>query len=82
VEDLSWDRPVAVKDLTLEVNDGEVDPAWPSGCGRVPLRMVAGLEVPMKARPPCDRAVVMIAPTVPSLTNVIWYGVQSYAIWP
>jgi len=77
----------AVKDLSLEVNDGEVVTLLgPSGCGKsTTLRMVAGLEVPDEGNIFLrDRAVVVTSRRLclpPDKRNV-GMVFQSYAIWP
>jgi ABC-type Fe3+/spermidine/putrescine transport system ATPase subunit len=77
----------AVKDLTLEVNDGEVVTLLgPSGCGKsTTLRMVAGLEVPDEGNIFLrDRAVVMTSRRLclPPDKRNLGMVFQSYAIWP
>lgn len=77
----------AVKDLSLDVNDGEVVTLLgPSGCGKsTTLRMVAGLEVPDRGdiffR---DRAVVLSSRRLclPPDKRNLGMVFQSYAIWP
>ena len=67
------DGTVAVRDLTLEVNDGELlILVGPSGCGKsTALRMIAGLEditagelrldgAVVNDRPPKDRDIAMV----------------------
>ena len=77
----------AVKDLSLEVYDGEiVTLLGPSGCGKTTtLRMVAGLEVPDAGDIFFgDRPVVMSSRRLclpPDKRNV-GMVFQSYAIWP
>jgi ABC-type Fe3+/spermidine/putrescine transport system ATPase subunit len=80
-------REPAVKDLSLDVHDGEiVTLLGPSGCGKTTtLRMVAGLEVPDDGDISFgDRAVVITSSRLclpPDKRNV-GMVFQSYAIWP
>jgi iron(III) transport system ATP-binding protein len=80
-------REPAVKDLSLDVYDGEiVTLLGPSGCGKTTtLRIVAGLEVPDEGDIFFgDRAVVLSARRLflpPDKRNV-GMVFQSYAIWP
>ncbi len=56
---------IAVKDLSLEINDGEILVlAGPSGCGKTTtLRMIAGLESPSRGKVSIgDREVTTLAP--------------------
>ena len=77
----------AVKDLSLEVYDGEiVTLLGPSGCGKTTtLRMVAGLEIPDAGDIFFgERAVVISSRRIrlpPDRRNV-GMVFQSYAIWP
>jgi len=77
----------AVKDLSLEVMDGEIlTLLGPSGCGKTTtLRMVAGLETPDAGDIFFgDEAVVMTSRRVNLPPNKRNVGMvfQSYAIWP
>ena len=77
----------AVKDLTLDVYDGEiVTLLGPSGCGKTTtLRMVAGLEVPDAGDIFFgERAVVVSSRRLflPPEKRNVGMVFQSYAIWP
>ena len=77
----------AVKDLSLEVIDGEIlTLLGPSGCGKTTtLRMVAGLETPDAADIFFgDGAVVMTSRrlNLPPNKRNVGMVFQSYAIWP
>ena len=76
-----FDDVVAVKDLNLEVNDGEfIVVVGPSGCGKsTTLRMISGLEsvsegtiriggVDVTGQEPSDRGIAMVF--------------QNYALYP
>ncbi|WP_048151341.1 ABC transporter ATP-binding protein [Palaeococcus ferrophilus] len=71
----------AVKDLTLEIKDGEfLVLLGPSGCGKTTtLRMVSGLETPTEGRIYFgDRDVTYLPPKDRNISMVF----QSYAVWP
>ncbi|MGH7872651.1 MAG: ABC transporter ATP-binding protein [Candidatus Binatia bacterium] len=77
----------AVKDLSLEVYDGEIlTLLGPSGCGKTTtLRMVAGLETPDAGEIFFgDQAVVLSAQrlNLPPNKRNVGMVFQSYAIWP
>jgi ABC-type Fe3+/spermidine/putrescine transport system ATPase subunit len=77
----------AVRDLTLEVHDGEiVTLLGPSGCGKTTtLRMVAGLETADSGSIHFgDRAIVDVAARLSLSPDKRGIGMvfQSYAIWP
>jgi ABC-type Fe3+/spermidine/putrescine transport system ATPase subunit len=77
----------AVKDLSLEVMDGEIlTLLGPSGCGKTTtLRMVAGLETPDAGDIFFgDEAVVMTSRrlNLPPNKRNVGMVFQSYAIWP
>src|SRR4026208_1430210 len=77
----------AVKDLSLEVYDGEIlTLLGPSGCGKTTtLRMVAGLETPDAGDIFFgEQAVVMSSRQISLPPNKRKVGMvfQSYAIWP
>jgi iron(III) transport system ATP-binding protein len=77
----------AVKDLSLEVYDGEIlTLLGPSGCGKTTtLRMVAGLETPDAGDIFFDdQAVVLSAQrlSLPPNKRNVGMVFQSYAIWP
>ena len=77
----------AVKDLSLDVNDGEiVTLLGPSGCGKsTTLRMVAGLEVADQGSIYFgDKAVVITSRrfSLPPEKRDVGMVFQAYAIWP
>jgi multiple sugar transport system ATP-binding protein len=72
---------VAVRDLTLEIGDGELLVlVGPSGCGKsTVLRLIAGLETPTSGRIAVDgRDMTSIPPNERDLAMVF----QSYALYP
>jgi multiple sugar transport system ATP-binding protein len=72
---------VAVRDLTLEVGDGELLVlVGPSGCGKsTVLRLIAGLETPTSGRIVIDgRDMTGVPPNERDLAMVF----QSYALYP
>jgi len=76
-----FDGTVAVKDLTIEVQDGEfLVLVGPSGCGKsTALRMLAGLEEITDGRILIgDRVVNKLAPGARDIAMVF----QSYALYP
>jgi multiple sugar transport system ATP-binding protein len=76
-----FDGTVAVKDLTLQVDDGEfMVLVGPSGCGKsTALRMLAGLEKISDGRILIgDRVVNNVAPQARDIAMVF----QSYALYP
>jgi multiple sugar transport system ATP-binding protein len=76
-----FDGTVAVKDLTLQVEDGEfMVLVGPSGCGKsTALRMLAGLEKISDGRILIgDRVVNNVAPQARDIAMVF----QSYALYP
>jgi ABC-type Fe3+/spermidine/putrescine transport system ATPase subunit len=74
-------RVVAVDDVDLVVNDGEIMAVLgPSGCGKTTLlRLVAGLEEPTSGRIFFDDRDVTRLPTVKRNTAVV---PQTWALWP
>jgi multiple sugar transport system ATP-binding protein len=77
----SYDGTVAVKELDLEVSDGEfLVLVGPSGCGKTTaLRMIAGLEQITDGRLLIgDRVVNNLAPVARDVAMVF----QSYALYP
>ena len=77
----SYDGTLAVKDLSLEVADGEfIVLVGPSGCGKsTALRMVAGLERISQGRILIgDRVVNNVRPSARDIAMVF----QSYALYP
>jgi ABC-type sugar transport system ATPase subunit len=77
----SYDGTVAVKDLSLEIADGEfIVLVGPSGCGKsTALRMLAGLEDITQGRILIgDRVVNNVAPAARDVAMVF----QSYALYP
>ena len=77
----SYDGTLAVKDLSLEVADGEfIVLVGPSGCGKsTALRMVAGLERISEGRILIgDRVVNNVRPSARDIAMVF----QSYALYP
>ena len=77
----SFDGTVAVKDLMLEIPDGEfMVLVGPSGCGKsTALRMLAGLEKVSEGRILIgDRVVNNVAPQARDIAMVF----QSYALYP
>jgi multiple sugar transport system ATP-binding protein len=76
-----FDGSAAVKDLSLEISDGEfIVLVGPSGCGKsTALRMLAGLETVSKGRILIgDRVVNNVAPAARDVAMVF----QSYALYP
>jgi multiple sugar transport system ATP-binding protein len=76
-----FDGTAAVKDLSLEISDGEfVVFVGPSGCGKsTALRMLAGLETVSRGRILIgDRVVNNVAPAARDVAMVF----QSYALYP
>jgi multiple sugar transport system ATP-binding protein len=72
---------VAVRDLTLEIGDGELLVlVGPSGCGKsTVLRLIAGLETPTSGRVTIDgRDMTGVPPNERDLAMVF----QSYALYP
>ena len=77
----NFDGTTAVKDLTLQVEDGEfMVLVGPSGCGKsTALRMLAGLEKVSDGRILIgDQVVNNVAPQVRDIAMVF----QSYALYP
>lgn len=82
-----FDGTVAVKDLTLTVQDGEfVTLLGPSGCGKTTsLRMIAGFIQPtagrvcIDGRPVSDVAAGIFVPPEERGIGMVF---QSYAVWP
>jgi multiple sugar transport system ATP-binding protein len=77
----SFDGTVAVKDFSLEIEDGEfIVLVGPSGCGKsTALRMLAGLERVSDGRIMIgDRVVNNVAPASRDIAMVF----QSYALYP
>ncbi|MFZ8838962.1 MAG: ABC transporter ATP-binding protein, partial [Pyrobaculum sp.] len=74
-------RVVAVDDVDLVVNDGEIMAVLgPSGCGKTTLlRLVAGLEDPTSGRILFDDRDVTRLPTLKRNTAVV---PQTWALWP
>jgi len=74
-------RVVAVDDVDLVVNDGEIMAVLgPSGCGKTTLlRLVAGLEDPTSGRVLFDDRDVTRLPTLKRNTAVV---PQTWALWP
>jgi ABC-type Fe3+/spermidine/putrescine transport system ATPase subunit len=74
-------RVVAVDDVDLVVNDGEIMAVLgPSGCGKTTLlRLVAGLEDPTSGRILFDDRDVTRLPTMKRNTAVV---PQTWALWP
>jgi len=74
-------RVVAVDDVDLVVNDGEIVAVLgPSGCGKTTLlRLVAGLEDPTSGRILFDDRDVTRLPTLKRNTAVV---PQTWALWP
>ena len=74
-------RVVAVDDVDLVVNDGEIMAVLgPSGCGKTTLlRLVAGLEEPTSGRILFDDRDVTRLPTQERNTAVV---PQTWALWP
>jgi len=74
-------RVVAVDDVDLVVNDGEIMAVLgPSGCGKTTLlRLVAGLEDPTSGRILFDDRDVTRHPTLKRNTAVV---PQTWALWP
>ncbi len=71
----------AVRDLTLEIHDGELQVlVGPSGCGKsTVLRLIAGLETPTSGRIAIDgRDMTGVPPNERDLAMVF----QSYALYP
>jgi iron(III) transport system ATP-binding protein len=80
-------RLPAVKNLSLDVHDGEiVTLLGPSGCGKTTtLRMAAGLEVPDEGEIRFGDTVVVMSSTglcLPPNKRDMGMVFQSYAIWP
>src|ERR671933_1233448 len=76
-----YDGTTAVKDLNLEIDDGEfLVLVGPSGCGKTTaLRMIAGLEQISDGRLLIgDRVVNNVAPVQRDIAMVF----QSYALYP
>jgi iron(III) transport system ATP-binding protein len=80
-------RVLAVDDLTVEVEDGEMFTLLgPSGCGKTTtLRCVAGLEMPDSGEISIDGRVLFSSKRrirVPANERGLGMVFQSYAIWP